>query len=146
MTTRADIVAAARSMIGTPFLHQGRAPGIGLDCIGLVGMAAHACGVTGTDEWLADRKYHAYGLTPMPALLWEGCERFLDQIAAHAADVADVLVMRFRRDPQHFALISEMAPRRIVHAYRSIGEVTEQGADIWGARVLRAYRFRGVEA
>ncbi len=28
-------IAAARTCLGTPFHHQGRAPGVGLDCIGL---------------------------------------------------------------------------------------------------------------
>lgn len=36
MIDRAAIVSEARSMIGTPWHHQGRAPGVGLDCIGLV--------------------------------------------------------------------------------------------------------------
>jgi NlpC/P60 family putative phage cell wall peptidase len=35
-STAARAVAAARAAIGTPFLHQGRRPGVGLDCLGLV--------------------------------------------------------------------------------------------------------------
>lgn len=33
---RQQIVCSARKRIGTPFKHQGRKAGVGLDCIGLV--------------------------------------------------------------------------------------------------------------
>lgn len=42
---RPDIATAALSLIGTPFRHQGRAPGAGLDCVGVWVCALRACGV-----------------------------------------------------------------------------------------------------
>ena len=38
------MIAAARACIGTPFHHQGRRPGAGLDCIGLIVIALRAAG------------------------------------------------------------------------------------------------------
>ena len=35
-TTRTDVVAAAREWLGTPFHHQARLRGVGVDCVGLV--------------------------------------------------------------------------------------------------------------
>lgn len=40
-----EILGAARSMLGTPFHHQGRLPGVGLDCAGLIVCAFRAVGV-----------------------------------------------------------------------------------------------------
>lgn len=42
---RPDIAKAAESFIGTPFRHQGRKPGAGLDCVGVWVCALQACGV-----------------------------------------------------------------------------------------------------
>ena len=39
-----NMIAAARACLGTPFHHQGRMPGVGLDCIGLVIVALARCG------------------------------------------------------------------------------------------------------
>lgn len=36
MREAADIVAAARGWIGTPYLHQASLKGVGTDCLGLV--------------------------------------------------------------------------------------------------------------
>jgi hypothetical protein len=36
MTTRAQVATQARAWIGTPFAHQHRARGVGVDCVGLV--------------------------------------------------------------------------------------------------------------
>ena len=42
--TADDIVNAARECVGTPFRHQGRVLGVGLDCAGLVLMPFSAVG------------------------------------------------------------------------------------------------------
>ncbi len=41
----ADLVAAARSLLGVPFALHGRDPKGGLDCLGLVGAALAACAI-----------------------------------------------------------------------------------------------------
>ena len=38
------MIATARACAGTPFHDQGRAPGVGLDCIGLIVIAMRAAG------------------------------------------------------------------------------------------------------
>jgi cell wall-associated NlpC family hydrolase len=45
MTSPHGIVNAARSMLNTPFVHQGRLPGVGLDCVGVVALACERAGV-----------------------------------------------------------------------------------------------------
>lgn len=144
MITRSDIVAEARTWIGTRWQHQARVKGVATDCIGLVGGVALALDLPGAKEWAADRELHNYGKTPMPEVLIGGCERFMQRIPLVAADVGDVLVMAFRHDPQHFAIISERSPMYIVHAYAQARRVVENGAAVARAKVLRAYRLRGV--
>ena len=46
--TREQIVSAARQLIGTPYLHQGRVPGHGVDCVGVGVCVAWACGIKPT--------------------------------------------------------------------------------------------------
>ena len=146
MTTRADIVAEARTWLGTRWAHQGRVKGVGVDCIGLIGGVALAAGVPGAQEWSADASLHAYGRTPVPALLLAGCDRFLDRIKITEAEPGDVLVMAFATEPQHFAIVSRVDPMYLIHAYAQRRQVVENGAAVAGARVLRAYRFRGIAA
>jgi cell wall-associated NlpC family hydrolase len=49
MTTD-DIIAAARRAVGTPFRHQGRTPGVALDCAGLALYVAAENGVDTIDH------------------------------------------------------------------------------------------------
>ena len=84
------------------------------------------------------------GRTPDAKVLIGGCDRFLDRIAIADAAPGDVLVMAFSREPQHFAIISEADPMYLIHAYAQARRVVENGAKIAGARVLRAYSYRGV--
>ena len=144
MTTRADIVAEARTWLGTRWQHQAATKGAGCDCIGLVGGVALALGLPGAQAWAAEPAYHAYGRTPDPELLAAGCDRLLDRIARADAGPGDILVLAFERDPMHFALVSSSAPERIIHAYAQRRAVVEQSLPVAGARVLRAYRYRGV--
>jgi len=126
----------------TPWVHQARVKGLGVDCLGLLGMSALALGLPGAAEWRADPAMHSYGRLPRPEFLYASCERFMDRIDLSLARESDVLVMAFRRFPQHFAMISK--PGYVIHAYQSVGFVAENGIAVAGAKVLRAYRFRGV--
>lgn len=50
MHTSAHVIAAARGWLDTPFHHQGRLKGVGVDCIGLVVGVARELGVGIYDE------------------------------------------------------------------------------------------------
>lgn len=145
MTTRAQIVEEAREWIGTRWRHQGRKKGLATDCIGLIGGVAAACDIPGSKEWASDRELHRYGRLSDPAFLYAGCERFMDRIPLQEVAPGDVLVMAFDRDPQHFAIVSRTDPMYLIHAYTTVRKVVENGADIWKGKILRAYRFRGIE-
>jgi cell wall-associated NlpC family hydrolase len=142
---RERLVTEARTWLRTPWKHQGRLKHVGVDCLGILGMSALACGVAGAREWRSDPSMHNYGRVPQEAFLLASCDRFMDRIPTADATIGDVLVMAFRRYPQHFAMISTYRGDRVIHAYSSIGEVVENGVNVANARVLYAYRFKGIE-
>ena len=149
MTTRADIVAEAREWIGTRYHHQASLKGVGVDCIGLIGGVALACGIEGAREWADDTTLHDYARRPDATLLMSSCLRFMERVP-NAADVqpADVLVFALDGEPRHFALVSSVNPTHVIHAYALLAarRVVEQSLPIAKARVIAAFQFRGIEA
>lgn len=146
MIARADIVATARLLLGTPFRHMARLPGVGIDCLNVIGHVGMTVGVEGAQAWLDDADLQTYGRTPRPDVLLQKCDQYLDRIALQAAGLGDILLMAFNVFPQHFAIVSRVDPLYVIHAYPTVGRVVENGAKVAGAKIIRAYRFRGVEA
>ncbi len=139
MTTGADIVAEARSCIGTPFRHQGRTKGLALDCLGLLGHVATVFRLHGHDEWDTE-VFRSYGRTPRPDVMVKTLDRLMVRVTTPA--LGDVLLYAFNVFPQHLAFVSNLKPMRVIHAYplESLWAVTENGAGF--AKIMRAYRFR----
>ncbi len=144
MITRTAIVDEARAWIGTRWLHQAALKGVGCDCIGLVAGVARELGITGAERFFATPALRAYGRAPEPRLI-DACEMLLDPIRTTDAGPGDVLVLRFETEPQHFALMSSSVPPYMIHALAMARRVAEHRIDaIWASRIVRAFRFRGV--
>ena len=133
--TAEDILAAARSFLGTPFRHQGRIPGLALDCAGLVVSVAKEIGADYIDR-------PGYSRNPSGGLLESALddqpclERVTDR------QPGDVLLMRFSGEPQHLAIFTG---ENIIHSYEAVGKVCEHRlASVWAARIVRVYRFKGI--
>lgn len=148
MTTRAEIIAAARARIGHRWRHQARADGIAYDCAGLILCVAVAAGVPNAQAAMNDAECHNYGRTPDGRTLLALCEKYLDPVPV--AHPADVYLMRFDVFPQHLAILVER--QRIVHAYGLSRNVCESGIDgqwrqgiPWRSLIVSAWRFRGIE-
>lgn len=125
----------ARSMLGTPFLHQGRMPGIGLDCIGLILVTARRLG-------LADFDFDVYPRQPSGDRLVRAA-RAAGLVETARPAPGDVLCLRFERDPQHLGFRTE---RGILHASERAGGVVEHRMDaLWRARIVTAFRFEGID-
>lgn len=127
---------AARAFLGTRFRHQGRVPGRGLDCAGVIVCAARAVGLSGYDA-------AGYGRLPVGHALRAhldaaGCA----EIGLEQVRPGDVYLMRFDGDPQHLALVTDIG---ILHACGDIGRVVEHRLDaVWRARIVAALRLPGV--
>lgn len=133
MADRDVLVRAARRCLGTSFRHQGRQPGRGLDCAGVIVCAARQCG-------LATYDVDNYARLPRG----DAMQRHLAAAGLGVVDLAaalpgDVLLMHFTREAQHLALVTD---RGILHAYQQIGRVVEHRLDeTWRRRIVAAYRF-----
>ena len=103
-----DIIAAALECMGTPFLHQGRVPGVGMDCAGVLVHCFKRLGLPHQDE-------RGYPRTPFDGQL----ERILDsqpslqRIALADAGPGDWLIMRMSRESWRPQLIMTRNPPRV---------------------------------
>lgn len=114
--TRAAIVAEARSWLGTPWQHQARSKGVGVDCAGLVIGVCRALGLVTVGMDVSH-----YPRTPDGRSLLAHCDEWMRRIPAAAAQPGDVFVMRFDVHPQHLAIAADYAHGglSIVHALDS---------------------------
>lgn len=134
----ADVTVAARAYIDVPFKHQGRTPPLALDCAGLFVLVCRGLGLPVIDE-------QGYGRNPYKGLLEQCIERqpFLYRVPIAQMQAGDILLMRFDGEPQHIAI---HAGETMIHAYEKSGRVVEHRlADVWRARVVRVYRFEGIQ-
>ena len=116
-------------MLGTPFRHQGRQPGVGLDCAGLIVCTCLELGIPVVDA-------EGYGRQPVRRTL----EKHLGANFERVKDMqpGDFLLMAFAEEPQHIAVY---AGDTIIHAYERIGKVVEHRfASVWRSRVRGIYR------
>jgi len=133
---RAEFALAARSFIGTPFHHQGRLPGVGLDCAGVVVCAAARCGLVIADS-------PGYGRIPSQGLLEQAVMDHCDRVGLHDIETGDIILFKFLREPQHLAVYDN---GMLIHAYSSVGKVIENALDAtWRSRLVACYRLRGSE-
>lgn len=110
MTTQSEIIEAARAKIGTPWLHQGRLPGVALDCIGLPICVTRELGLMP-----ADFDVNGYSRWPDGTLLGY-CKSNLIQLPG--PELGALVVLVTQAEPQHVGFI---APYRhggwsIIHA------------------------------
>lgn len=140
-----DVVAEARTWVGTRWHHQGALKGIGCDCIGLVAGVAHELGMPEADRWLADYRRLAYTRAPDPVMLTAAAQEYLAEIGFEELAPGDVALFRIGLRPQHFGIVTALAPRGLVHAYapsRRVVENTFEGQ--WAAACCGAFRYRAL--
>lgn len=125
------IVAAARGCVGTRFRAQGRVPGLGLDCVGVVLVAAAAAGIrTATIP-----PYRLGGVPP-------DAEKVFASVGAWPVDAAapgDVLAIMPAPGQRHFGVVT---PQGLVHAHAGLDRVVEGPIDA-GWTITGAWRLPG---
>jgi cell wall-associated NlpC family hydrolase len=106
---RAAAITAARGCLGVPWRHMGRAGlpwghQVGLDCIGLIGVAVHAAG----REW----RDQPYGTEPNGTLL-----PLMDEhLGERTGPVpCSVVAIRFAGQARHVALLTDADT--LIHCY-----------------------------
>jgi NlpC/P60 family putative phage cell wall peptidase len=138
----AEVVALARSWIGTPYRHQGSCKGAGTDCLGLLrGLWREMLGA----EPVAVPPYTPdWAETAGAEDLLVAARRFLMPVAEGAAAEGDVLVLRMRdRGPaKHVGILADAGPHpTLIHAYSGHGVVESPLTPSWARRIAGAFRF-----
>jgi hypothetical protein len=150
MTTPQDIIRAARGWIGTPFHHQARVKGVGVDCIGLLVGIARELELT-DDKGLPLADYDQPNYSPLPdgrGLKTAVSLHLLELASAGEASLGDVYLFRFQQDPQHVGILSELpdGAASIIHCYSNTGKVVEHRLnDTWRKLIVAAYRFPNLQ-
>lgn len=136
--TADDIVAVARACLGTPFRHQGRRAGQGLDCAGLAIHVARTLGYPVCDV-------SGYGRDPAPGQLQAALQAqpALVEIPRGQEAAGDLVLMRWADHPQHVGIC---AGQTLIHAHQPSGRVVEQRLEPWARLIVAVYRFREAEA
>lgn len=136
MPIREDIVAAARGWIGTPFHHQGRLKGVGVDCVGVVIGVARELGISDFDTT-------GYARRPDSRELEKLARALMIEVPARKALPGDVLLLEIDGQPQHLAFVTDIG---MLHAYAPLRRVVEHVRDDgWDARIIAAFKLPGVE-
>ena len=127
-----EIVAAAQACVGTRFRAQGRTPGLGLDCVGVVLVAARAAGIipAGLPAYALGSDHEA---DIEPVLAGIGCK-----VVAPALP-GDILVIAPSPRQRHLAIVT---PGGVVHAHAGLGRIVEGPVDASWA-IAGAYRLLG---
>lgn len=129
------MVVSAHKYIGVPFFHAGRSV-YGLDCVGLLVLAAKDAGVDVPDE-----------TSYSPFINADYLKSRIDMVCRELTlgeepQVGDLVLFRVSRSPQHMALISDLKPMTIIHSFQTIGRVIEHELDAhWNKRVAGYYRL-----
>jgi hypothetical protein len=113
------IVDAVRACVGTRFRPQGRVPGLGLDCVGVVLVAAAAAGL----DRFRPQAYSMGGdheAVIAQALVEAGCR------AVDAPISGDILVIAPAPQRRHLGVLT---PAGMVHAHAGLGRVVEGPLD-----------------
>lgn len=142
-----DIVKEARTWIGTPFKHQGRVKNHGVDCLGLAIEVLSSLDYKSITEnvpvkSLDDKHYSRF---PLGEHLVEGVSKHLKYKCAKPKrdelEPGDLVLMAWKRDPQHVAIISDHKyGLGLIHSYSSVGKCVEHYlSDEWLNKITHVY-------
>jgi len=121
--TGSNVVAAARRWLGTPWHHQGRLIGVGVDCGGLVVGVAQSLGLAVAD--------HPPGYARVPD--GHSLRRIVEQqcIRIPCSEEGAVALFRWDAAPQHLAIVSRLPEGwALIHAWAQARRVVEH---LWTA-------------
>ena len=118
-----DIVPEARSWVGTPFRHQGRLKGIGVDCVGFF-LGVYTA-VLDASRLPPDRTDYGRETT---GNLEHHLEKIAYRVPKSQMTANDVLVIKFDKARSHVAIC---AGDTMIHAYSLARKVTEHRINNW---------------
>lgn len=136
--TRARLLEEARALLDVRFRHQGRSRESGLDCAGLVLVAAWEAGVSNFDF----RGYARYPDGRTLKRLFEAQTVPVDPARARPGDIALMRGLDGGAWPCHLGYLTSVEPWTLLHCYAPVRRVVESrlGA-AWRAAVVGVYSW-----
>lgn len=137
MIKATDIAMEAKSWVGTPYVHQARLKGVGVDCIGLVLEVGRNLGVVDFD-------YADYSMMPDGVTLMERVRKHF--VPGGSPMPGAIGVFKWRVHPQHFCVFGECnGVLTIIHAWQRTDRCVEVSFDkVWRGRLASVWHFPGV--
>ena len=131
-------VAALRNELGTPYRHQGRALGVGVDCAGLLVAVAAKLGVEVMDNTDYTRR-------PDPKMFMRHLLMHCDRVTLGEEQTGDVLMFSFDANPQHVAVLTDKEQSLMIHSYLPMRKVVEHRFDdAWLNRLAYIFRSKDI--
>ncbi|MEO0466390.1 MAG: NlpC/P60 family protein [Pseudomonadota bacterium] len=143
MANRGEVIAEARTWIGTPYRHQASRQGLGADCLGLIRGVWRNCigpepeGLPAySPDWLDLR-------TDDPLLA--AAQRHFREVPLSAARPADLLLFRMAlgAPAKHCAIVA--SDEAIIHAYWGKSVTETRLVPWWQRRIVAAFQFPDIE-
>ena len=139
MVTHSDIIKKGREFIGTPFVHQGRLKGIGVDCIGLITGVAKELG-------LFDVVTPPYRRYSDGTLLMQEMLKVFDPADLDSKVPGDIIIYwvdKSSKHPQHVGILTETG---VIHTYDRVMKVIEAPTTPrWEDRITHVFKWRELE-
>jgi cell wall-associated NlpC family hydrolase len=137
-----DVIAEARTWIGTPYHHQQCVKGHGVDCAQLVAGVGRALDLMPA----LSRQHVRYSRLPNPRQMHSVLQEFLDPVEPGAERFGDVAWMCWQEGlPQHLGIYSDLHGGGIIHALLSARQVVETQLDDWARSMVHGWwRYRGL--
>lgn len=138
----ARIVAAARSWIGTPYLHQASVKGAGCDCLGLLRGVWRE--VIGAEPEVVPPYSRDWSEPQGDEALLRAALRHLRAKPVHAEAPGDVLLFRMREGAvaKHLGLQAKAGEAAcFIHAYSGHGVIESALSAPWRRRLVARFAF-----
>lgn len=141
--TRQDIVDVAREALEptTPWRHQGRLPGIGFDCVGMIVATGWGLGL-----W-PGQDYQQYKRAPVIGEMQRICNSFLTRRPGRADyRLGSVVLVNYGWMPCHLAILGDkFEPWSMIHSFWRSRKVDEtRFHDVVQSGVVATFDFPGV--
>jgi hypothetical protein len=143
MTTKQNFIEIARSWKGTPFQHQGRLKGVGVDCAGFIAQVALESGASADVEFEQNYRRQENGERMLSLL-----RSYMDFVEGEP-EIGDMLALCDEQlknpdVPRHLVILTEKEPYwKAIHA--SERGVQEHRLDArFKRRIHSAWRLRGL--
>lgn len=145
MKNHNNIVAQARTWLGTPFHHQARLKGKGCDCLGLIVGVVDELGLEDRNGMkLAAYDEVTYSKEPDGAYLIQKLTGLLEEVPIAEARAGDLALFKVRENPQHLAILSDYeGALGMIHSFAPSRRVVEHRLDDeWKSKIIKVFRWQ----